>query len=179
MLTQIQEKYHQVLEVAERLYQAGPDWVTFFREILGVDGAVRKSFPTQASLAEFEQSEQYDQIQKMLVRLREQRVSVDSESEPTRVITVRIPKSMHEYLRSEAHDLRTSMNKLCISKLLQVVGEEMIPNERGAEPAAATPPVRRPTAASELAPAGMPPAVGSSGMAAAAPPPFKSSESHC
>jgi hypothetical protein len=37
---------------------------------------------------------------------------------------------MHEYLRTEAHDLRTSMNKLCISKLLQVIEQDLIPTER-------------------------------------------------
>jgi hypothetical protein len=37
---------------------------------------------------------------------------------------------MHEYLRTEAHDLRTSMNKLCISKLLQVIEQDLIPAER-------------------------------------------------
>ena len=54
------------------------------------------------------------------------------------MITVRLPKSMHESLRTEAHDLRTSMNKLCISKLLQVIGEEMIPNERASSTTAST-----------------------------------------
>jgi predicted HicB family RNase H-like nuclease len=138
VLTQNQEKYNQVQEAAERLYRQSPDWVTFFREILGVEGTVRQTFANLDELTEFEQSEQYDQIQKMLVKLREQRISVDAEVEPTRVITVRLPKSMHESLRTEAHDLRTSMNKLCISKLLQVVAEELIPNDRSE--ATATPP---------------------------------------
>jgi hypothetical protein len=130
VLTQSPEKYQEVLESAEHLYRQNPDWVTFFREILGVEGTVRKAFPTFDELTTFEQSEQFDKIQKLLVRLREKRTSVDAENEPTRVITVRLPKSMHEYLRTEAHDLRTSMNKLCISKLLQVIGEDMIPNDR-------------------------------------------------
>ena len=130
MLTQSQETYKEVLQVAENLYRQTPDWVTFFREVLGIDGAVRKRFPTFEELTAFEKSEEFDQIQKMLVKLRETRTTTDTETEPTRVITVRLPKSMHEYLRTEAHDLRTSMNKLCISKLLQVIGEEMIPNER-------------------------------------------------
>ena len=130
MLTQNQEKYQEVLEVAETLHRQSPDWVTFFREVLGVEGVVRKAFPTFDELTAFEQSPQFDKIQKLLVRLREKRSNVDVETEPTRVITVRLPKSMHEYLRTEAHDLRTSMNKLCISKLLQVIGEDMIPNER-------------------------------------------------
>jgi predicted HicB family RNase H-like nuclease len=130
VLTQTTEKYQEVLQSAENRYRQNPDWVTFFREVLGVEGIVRKAFPTFDELTAFEQSEQYEKIQKFLVKLREKRPSADTESEPTRVITVRLPKSMHESLRTEAHDLRTSMNKLCISKLLQVINEEMIPNER-------------------------------------------------
>jgi hypothetical protein len=130
VLTQSTEKYQEVLQTAEARYRQSPDWVTFFREVLGVEGVVRKTFPTFDELTAFEQSDQYEKIQKLLVKLREKRPSADTESEPTRVITVRLPKSMHESLRTEAHDLRTSMNKLCISKLLQVIGEEMIPNER-------------------------------------------------
>jgi predicted HicB family RNase H-like nuclease len=130
VLTQTTEKYQEVLQFAESRYRQSPDWVTFFREVLGVDGIARKTFPTYDELSAFEQSEEHEKIQKLLVKLREKRPSADTESEPTRVITVRLPKSMHESLRTEAHDLRTSMNKLCISKLLQVIDEEMIPNER-------------------------------------------------
>ena len=91
---------------------------------------VRGSFASLEELAAFERSQEFEQIQKWLVKLREQRNATDTESEPTRVITVRLPKSMHEYLRTEAHDLRTSMNKLCISKLLQVIEQDLIPAER-------------------------------------------------
>ena len=166
MLTQSQEKYGEVLQVAENLYRQDPDWVTFFREVLGIDGAIRRSFPTFDDLTTFEQTDEFDAIQKMLVKLREKRTSADPDTEPTRVITVRLPKSMHEYLRTEAHDLRTSMNKLCISKLLQVIGEDKIPNERApagnaspapASPAAATPAVSsHQTATLTQAPLGQP-----------------------
>jgi hypothetical protein len=138
VLTQSQEKYREVLQVAENLYRQTPDWVTFFREVLGIDGAIRKRFPSFEALTAFEKSEEFDKIQKMLVKLREKRTASDPETEPTRVITVRLPKSMHEYLRTEAHDLRTSMNKLCISKLLLVIGEDMIPNERTGVPEASS-----------------------------------------
>lgn len=134
MLTQTTEKYQEVLEFAESRYRQNPDWVTFFREVLGVDGAARKTFPTYDELSTFEQSDEFDKIQKLLVKLREKRPSADTESEPTRVITVRLPKSMHESLRTEAHDLRTSMNKLCISKLLQMIEQDMIPADQTALP---------------------------------------------
>ncbi len=128
------EKYRQVVTFAQQLYRQGPDWVSFFREVLGVDGVVRRSFSTLEELTSFERSEYYEAIQTLIVKLREKRVSADPETEPTRVITVRLPKSMHEYLRTEAHDLHTSMNKLCISKLLQMIEQKNIPNDRTATP---------------------------------------------
>jgi len=148
VLTQSQEKYREILLQAETLLRQETDWVTFFRKIVGVDGAIRQGFPSFEELTAFEQSEEYEKIQKMLVKLRERKPSADPENEPTRVITVRLPKSMHEYLRTEAHDLRTSMNKLCISKLLQVIDEGMIPNERAASTGkkAASTPAARPIA---------------------------------
>jgi hypothetical protein len=187
VLTQTPEKYQEVLETAENLYRQSPDWVTFFREILGVDGAVRKAFPTFDELTTFEQSQQFDKIQKLLVRLREKRSSVDAENEPTRVITVRLPKSMHEYLRTEAHDLRTSMNKLCISKLLQVIGEDMIPNDRvgGTEsgssaprPASSTPAGSSPQRPQPTSgPASVPFSQSTFGQSTQSVPPFKPAQS--
>jgi len=122
----------QVLETACRLYSRNPapDWVTFFREILGLAGVVRRTYRTAEQLAEFEQSEEYAEIQRMLTDLRERTVVPEDPNEPIRVITVRLPKSLHEALRAEAHDHRTSMNKLCISKLLQFIDNEMIPREK-------------------------------------------------
>src|SRR5690349_17158029 len=134
VLTESTEKYQQILQSARQLFESEPDWVTFFREILGVDGVVRRQFTRLEDLTAFEKSQEFDQIQKWLVKLREQKNATDTESEPTRVITVRLPKSMHEYLRTEAHDLRTSMNKLCISKLLQVIEQDLIPTERSSAP---------------------------------------------
>ena len=143
--SQSNPQYQQLLKVAEQLYRQDPDWVTFFREILGIEGLVRRTFPSFDDLTEFERSPEFDAIQKMVVRLRENKATADAETEPTRVITVRLPKSMHEYLRTEAHDLRTSMNKLCISKLLQVVEQDLIPADKTAPPKRRTTPAPSPT----------------------------------
>jgi predicted HicB family RNase H-like nuclease len=72
----------------------------------------------------FEKSPEYIDIQQMLTKLREKSAEDEDDREPTRVITVRMPKSLHESLRHEAHNRRTSMNKLCISKLLQVIADD-------------------------------------------------------
>ena len=50
MLMEKQETYREVLQVAENLYRQSPDWVTFFSEILGIDGIVRKRFPSFEAL---------------------------------------------------------------------------------------------------------------------------------
>lgn len=163
--TETNPQYQQLLQVAERLGQQSPDWVTFFREVMGIDGVVRRTFPNFDDLTAFERSEEFAQIQKLLVKLRENKATADSESEPTRVITVRLPKSMHEYLRTEAHDLRTSMNKLCISKLLQMIEQDMIPADQTALPK------RRTTPTPSLT--GAPTSNGSSDSSVAGESPFK------
>lgn len=122
------EKNREIYRVAHELFSRKPDWVTFFREVLGIGGTIRQCYKTQAELAEFEQTPEYAEIQQMLARLRGNANTAEY-LEPTRVITVRLPQSMHEALRVEAHEHRTSMNKLCISKLLQVVDEQLVPAE--------------------------------------------------
>jgi predicted HicB family RNase H-like nuclease len=112
--------------IAAEMFQQTPDWIAFFREVLGVEGLVRKLFTTAEELAAFEKTAEYDEIQQMLAKLRERSGSLADGREPTRVITVRLPKSLHESLRAEAHDRKTSMNQLCISKLLLVMDGEMV-----------------------------------------------------
>ena len=126
-----QPKEQEVYRIAHELFSQSPDWVTFFREVLGLDGIVKQAYPSPEAMADFERTNEYAEIQQMLAKLREKSVAMPTpeDLEPTRVITVRLPKSLHEALRHEAHERRTSMNKLCISKLLQVVDEQLIPTD--------------------------------------------------
>jgi predicted HicB family RNase H-like nuclease len=124
-----ESKEAQVHRVAAELFEQKPDWVTFFREVLGVGGAIRRAFPSAVEQAQFEQTAEYSDIQQMVAKLRERSIEAIDDREPTRVITVRLPKSLHESLRTEAHERKTSMNKLCISKLLQMVDSELIPSD--------------------------------------------------
>lgn len=110
----------EAFRVALALYDQAPDWVTFFREVLGIGGVVRRLFPDDKALLEFEKTEEHAEIQSMLARLR-QSSNRGEAREPTRVITVRLPQSLHESLQAQAHTHQTSMNKLCISKLLHVI----------------------------------------------------------
>lgn len=123
------DKQMEVKRTAEDLYAQAPDWVTFYREIFGLRGIARRMFPTREALAAFEQTEAYQEILQMLTKLRGQGPLAMDPDEPTRVITVRLPKSLHEALRAEAHEHRTSMNKLCISKLLQFIDNAKVPAE--------------------------------------------------
>ena len=124
----VADKRQEAYRVASEMFRQKPDWVMFFREVLGVDGVISRLFPTSAEKQEFERTEEYARIQQMLAKLREKR-QTGRDEEPTRVITVRMPSSLHESLRAEAHCKQTSMNKLCISKLLQVIDDGLIPAE--------------------------------------------------
>ncbi len=119
------EAEHEVQRCAARLYAANTDWATFYREVLGVHGIVRRLYRTREALAAFKDTDAYAEIQRMLRELRDKKeLKVNREEEPTTIITVRIPKSLHAALRDEAYEHRTSMNRLCISKLLHIIGAE-------------------------------------------------------
>lgn len=123
------EKAQRAYRMALDLYRQKPGWVTFFREILGVDGAVNRLFNSRESLLAFEATKENAAIQQMLTQLRETDGTLEEGREPTKVITVRLPRSLHESLRAEAHSRNTSMNKLCITKLLNVLAEEENENQ--------------------------------------------------
>lgn len=123
------DRGQEAYRVAGEMFRQEPDWVTFFREVLGVDGVVRRLFPSTDDMAAFEATKEYAEIQQMLARLRDKNDISSEGIEPTRVITVRMPKSLHESLRAEAHQRKTSMNKLCISKLLQMIDDELVPQD--------------------------------------------------
>lgn len=130
-------KEQEVYRAAERLYRQNPDWVSFFRDTFGVNGIVRNAYTQLYELVAFEQTYEYSALQLMVAKLRERG---NSTLEQTRVITVRLPQSLHDSLRVEAYSMQTSMNKLCISKLLQIVDIGLVPAdgankaERDAEP---------------------------------------------
>jgi len=127
--SQSPDRQREVYQVACERFRQNPDWVTFFREFLGVEGVVRKTFQHPQDLNAFEQGDTYTEIQQMVAKLRERSKNQTESNEPTRVITVRLPKSLHESLRAEAHERRTSMNQLCISKLLQVIDNKLVPSD--------------------------------------------------
>jgi predicted HicB family RNase H-like nuclease len=140
------EKHFEILKIAEELYSKNPDWVTFYRELLGVDGIVRQTFLTRKQLEDFEQSDAYREIHYLLTKLRERKFlkkdknkdekgtpvteKIEEDGEEIQVITVRIPKSIHETLTEEAYQCRASVNQLCISKLVQFIDSEMVPSDK-------------------------------------------------
>ena len=58
-LVQQQEENREakVYRVAAELYRQDPDWVTFFREVLGVEGIIRQVFTSPLELGRFEQTQ--------------------------------------------------------------------------------------------------------------------------
>lgn len=168
-----QEEYpvrcQKILAVARQLYQSNPDWVTFFREVLGVGGAARSVF-SNADFVAFEKTPEFAEVQQMVNMLRNRKAAAAAVNEPTRVITVRLPESLHEALKAEANDHNTSMNRLCISKLLQVLAENPKPASgmpsRTAAPAAAMNGMAGQTSFRSSYASATPGGMGSSGMGA-------------
>ena len=113
-----------VLEVAEQLFATNPEWLVFFREIMGLEGIVRRTFQSSEALMRFECSPEYARIREMLDDLRQRQQDQPAARESQRVVTVRMPRSLHETLKAEAQQMKVSINTLCISKLLKLIDEQ-------------------------------------------------------
>ncbi|QDT06111.1 hypothetical protein K227x_45180 [Rubripirellula lacrimiformis] len=126
-----EQRGRAVMDIAEQAFAKTGNWVVFYREILGKDGVVHQSFPDAAEYADFQKGPQYAELQEMVAALRSQDVSKGDSSEPERMITIRLPKSLHDALTEESNDLNLSINKLCISKLLQRIESRFVPVQQG------------------------------------------------
>lgn len=123
----------QAFDVANDLFGNAPTWVCFYRELMGGDGLIPQLFPSDEDFGNFLRCEQYYQVQMMLTGLRSRDLPENDPNDPQRMITVRLPKSLHEALCDEALRLGISVNRLCISRMLQLLDPKMIP-ETGTKP---------------------------------------------
>jgi hypothetical protein len=130
----------QVLREASELFGVAPTWTAFYRATLGVEGCIRQLFPTADEMCAYECSDAHEKVLEMLTVLRSRDVPECDPCEPQRMITVRIPKSLHDSICLEANDLQVSVNKLCVTRMLQRVDRQLIPTStqkrRGRRPGA-------------------------------------------
>jgi predicted HicB family RNase H-like nuclease len=122
-----EDRCHWVHQVAAELFGVAPTWTAFYREILGVDGVAHHVFDDASDYRRYEASETHTKILEMLTVLRSRDVTDCDPTEPQRMITIRIPRSLHDSLCKESNDLEISVNKLCITRLVQRVDLSMLP----------------------------------------------------
>ena len=121
------DQRREAVTQALRLSRAARDWEVFFKQLMGVDGLIYELFPTADQRRQFETTSEYVEIQHILAEMRSRPQKRNlPDREKTKMITVRLPESLHAALMQEANDLQTSMNKLCISKLLQIIDKELV-----------------------------------------------------
>lgn len=127
----LRKRPQEARRIAVEVFPQSDSWVVFYREILGVDGVVRQLFQTVEEIRHWESSEEFLEVQEMLTALRSSDSGKGETVEPQRMITVRLPTSVHETLKIEAEEHQTSMNKLCLSKLMMNISSRFIPVESG------------------------------------------------
>jgi hypothetical protein len=118
-----------VEELNQRLILGGlaPSWVAFFRATMARGGLVSKLFVTPEERKDYWCSPEHHQILEMLTALRSRDLPECEAGEPSRMITIRIPKCLHEFICDEANELEMSVNKLCISRILMQVDTTLLP----------------------------------------------------
>ena len=137
----LSERGASMVSIATELFGVAPTWTAFYREVLGAEGLMRTAVCDDDEYSEFECCDDHNKLLEMLTALRSRDLPENDPHEAQRMITVRIPKSLHDSICNEANRLAVSVNKLCISRLLQKVDRNMIPTSaqkrRGRRPGSA------------------------------------------
>lgn len=121
----------EALRAALEVFAQTGHWVAFYRSVLGPEGVASQLFPSLEEQLYFAGTREYDELQKMLTALRTSDCEKAESVESLSMITIRIPRSMQTSLNEEARQHQTSVNKLCISKLLVPVNPQYVPTQRG------------------------------------------------
>jgi len=137
-----EDRCKRVVSLAAELFGVSPTWTAFYREVLGELGIVRMIFPDLEERQAYELTDSHSQIFEMLTTLRSRDLPENDPTEPQRMITIRLPMTLHNAICTEANELDVSVNKLCISRMLQQLDDRMIPScknkRRGRRPGAAS-----------------------------------------
>ena len=117
-----------LLKLAKEFHAQSPSWVIFYRDIFGVGGAIDRFFPEVADRERFHKTSVYLEIASLLTDLRTTATEKLSKHENVQLITIRVPDSLHKVLQAESTANNISMNALAISKLIQPLRKELIPD---------------------------------------------------
>ncbi len=109
----------ELMDAVQEIADAAPTWADLSNALFDQEnGVLAKLFRTPEERAAFVASEEYREIKALLKRAQE-RTGIVQGAAPTKSgkLLVRLPKSMHSALESEADDEGTSLNQLVVAKL--------------------------------------------------------------
>ncbi len=105
-------------------------WVAFYQDVFGPHGLLLTSLTTE-QLEAYQRSDDYAELNELLADLRSTDREKPSTYESEQMITIRIPRSLHAVLADESEDTGLSLQKLCITKLLQPSDARYLPIQQG------------------------------------------------
>jgi hypothetical protein len=116
----IERKANQVLEQAKQVAEKAGGWADFSAALFDYSsGLVTRTFPDETERQAFFESKQHEEINKMLIGLMKKHGVVNGagRKEKSGKFVVRVAKTIHEKLETEAKMEGVSLNQLAVTKL--------------------------------------------------------------
>lgn len=133
-----EERHNEILRLSQEAFAMTGSWNVFYATIFAVGGVIDQMFPSKEQRRHFETTDSFAELLEMLTSIRSQDESKTDAYEPSRMITIRMPRTLHDAIKREAEELELSINNYGLTKLLQPAIRRFTPlevgNRRGRKP---------------------------------------------
>jgi hypothetical protein len=90
---------NEILDFAVKLHSINRNWVTFFREVLGLQGIIAYHYSDPISRQQFEETGDYQEILKIFDDCFDS--GIKDRNEQLKEVSIRIPLSLYTYLQEK------------------------------------------------------------------------------
>ena len=123
-------EFREVVERAIEIIESCTTWAEAHGKVFGVDGYLGRLFDDRTTQCRFRDSFEYRVILESLAELRARDTNKSTATQPMRILTIRLPQSVHQAMAAEADSMRVSINQLGISKLLVEIDPRLVPDQQ-------------------------------------------------
>ena len=113
----MESKQESIVAAARDLFERNVPWLKFHQAVYGLGGIIASAYPEREQRRTFFETEHGKRCNAMLQSLRQEQGEETANDDAIQVVTVRMPRHLHEKLKEDSRGRNVSLNRWCLKLL--------------------------------------------------------------